>query len=80
MAKNEFESMGESFAQGSIDCTYIQLTPNRKMVENPPIDRLTWPRYENAERWPSDPFVEAHVNRLPLPREIKTTGDGDTRF
>ena len=77
--KNEFESMGASFAQGSVDCTYIQLTPNRKMVEHPPIDRLTWPRYQNAERWSSDPFVEAHMKRSGLPREIKTSGDGDTR-
>jgi hypothetical protein len=78
--KNETRPMTGEFHQGSIDCTYIQLTPNRGVVENPPIERFGWPQYQNVEQWPSNPFDEAHMNRAHLPREIKTTGDGDTRY
>ena len=80
MAKNESRSMGVEFHQGSIDCTYIQLAPNRGVIENPPVDRLEWPSYVNAERWPSSPFDEAQMSRAGLPREIMTSGDGDTRY
>lgn len=80
MAKNMSRSMSAEFSQGGIDCTYIQLAPNRGVVEHPPVERLTWPRYTNAERWSVDPFIEAHISRAGLPREIKTSGDGDTRY
>ena len=80
MAINQSRSMGVEFHQGIIDDTYIQLTPDRGVVENPPVERLAWPQYTNAEKWPHDPFVHAHVNRAHLPREIKTSGDGDTRY
>lgn len=80
MAVNNFRSMNLDFSEGSVDRTYIQLTPNRANVEHPPLDRYAWPQYTNCGLWPSDPFIEAHISRMPLPREIKTTGDGDSRF
>jgi hypothetical protein len=80
MAVNQSRSMNADFTQGSIDNTYIQLAPNRGVPENLPIERLDWPQYRNAEKWPESPFLESHVRRAPLPREIKTTGDGDSRF
>jgi len=80
MAVNESRSMNADFTQGSIDCTYIQLAPNRGNPENPPVERLEWLRYANAERWPESPFLEAHLGRAHLPRETFTTGDGDSRF
>jgi hypothetical protein len=80
MSVNQSRSMNAELTQGSVDNTYIQLTPNRGVVENPPIERLDWPQFRNAEKWPESPFLEAHVRRAPLPREVKTTGDGDSRF
>jgi len=80
MAVNQSRSMNVEFDQGSVDCTYIQLTPNRGVVENPPTERFSMPQYQNVERWPESPFLEAHVRRAPLPREVKTTGDGDSRY
>ena len=81
MAVNDSRSMNAEFSQGTIDSTYIQLTPNRGNVENPPIERYDWPQYQNVERWPESPFIESHITRRAvIPREIKTTGDGDTRF
>jgi hypothetical protein len=80
MAVNQARSMNAEFAQGSVDCTYIQLAPNRSAVENPPVDRAEWPTYRNVGQWPSNPFVEAHMWRFGLPREIMNSGDGDSRF
>ena len=80
MAVNQSRSMNADFAQGSVDNTYIQLTPNRGNVENPPVERLSWPRYQHCEEWPESPFLEAHVRRAGHPREQWTSGDGDTRF
>ena len=80
MAVNDTRSMNGDFHQGSIDNTYIQLTPDRGNVENPPVERYEWPTYANVEKWPESPFLESHVRRLAHPKEIKTTGDGDSRF
>lgn len=80
MGVNASRSMNAEFNQGSVDNTYIQLTPNRGVVENPPVERMDWPQYRNVERWPESPFLEAHVRRADHPREIWTSGDGDTRF
>lgn len=81
MAVNESRSMTGEFHQGSIDETYIQLAPDRGGVPSViPTERLTWPRYMNAERWPDDPFDESRVSRLPLPRERKTADSGDMRY
>ena len=71
MAVNNAESMNMSFAQGSIDRTYIQLNPDRKNVENPPIDRLGWPSYRNAELHADPPFLEAHIQHSMRPVERK---------
>lgn len=74
MAKNESESMNSSFAQGTVDNTYIDLTPNRKMVENPPVDRYTWPTYAQAGRHIDPPFLEAHLQHALRPVERKVSG------
>jgi hypothetical protein len=81
MAVNESRSMNAEFSQGSIDCTYIQLAPNRGgIVEHVPYDRLTWPRYQHAEEWQDGPFWQAHASRLGLPRENKVVNTGDPRY
>lgn len=73
MAKNETRSMGAEFAQGSVDSTYIQLTPDRGgRIENPPLERLTWPTYAQVALHIDPPFLEAHMRRAALPGEHKT--------
>lgn len=72
MAKNQTRSEGAEFAQGVVDSTYIQLCPNRGNVENPPVERMDWPEYAQAERHIDHPFLEAHMRRAPLPREYPT--------
>jgi hypothetical protein len=72
--KNQSRSMDAEFAQGTVDETYMQLTPDRGgVVENPPYDRMTWPTYGQAERHIDPPFLEAHMRRAALPQEHKTT-------
>lgn len=78
--KNDTRSMNVDFHQGSIDRSYIQLAPDRANVENPPTERLDWPQYRNAELWPESPFFEASIRHSMRPREIKSSGDDDTRF
>jgi len=80
MAANDSESMNMAFAQGTIDSTYIQLTPDRKNVENPPIERLTWPTYRQAEAHLDPPHLEAHLQHALRPVERKVRGGfgGDT--
>lgn len=73
MAKNNAESMNVSFVQGTVDRTYIQLTPNRKNVENPPFDRYTWPTYAQADRHIDPPFLEAHLRQASRPVEHKVS-------
>ena len=81
MAVNDTESMNVAFSQGSVDRTYIQLTPDRKNVENPPMDRLTWPQYRQAERHIDPPFLEAHIQHSMRPVEYKVRGRvEETRF
>lgn len=73
MAKNETRSMGAEFAQGTVDSTYIQLTPNRGgVIENPPLERLTWPSYNQCGLHAESPMMEAHMRRAGLPGEHKT--------
>lgn len=74
MAVNDRESMSTEFVQGTVDSTYISLTPDRKNVENPPVERLDWPTYGQAERHIDPPHLEGHVNRSGLPVERKTRG------
>jgi len=73
VAKNESESMNGAFAQGTVDSSYIALTPDRKNVENPPVERLTWPTYAQAERHIDPPHWEAHLGRAGLPVERKVS-------
>lgn len=80
MSVNQSRSMNAELAQGGVDRTYIQLTPDRGNVENPPIERMSWPTFAQVEQHVDHPMVEAHIRRAPLPREVKTTGDGDSRF
>lgn len=80
MAVNDTRSMNADFEQGSIDCTYIQLAPNRGAVENPPLERRTWPQFQHAEQWPESPFMEANLRRLANPREMQTSSGSDLRF
>jgi hypothetical protein len=81
MAVNESESMTAEFVQGTVDRTYIQLVPDRKNVENPPTDRLTWPTYRQAEQHQDPPFWESHVRRSVLPVEHKVgPAYGDARY
>lgn len=80
MAVNDSESMNLAFAQGTVDRTYIQLTPDRKNVENPPIDRLGWPTYGNAEQHIDPPFMESHLRRSLLPVEHKVRTGSDPRY
>lgn len=82
MAVNDFESMNVAFVQGTVDCTYICITPGRKNVENPPLDRLTWPTYGQAELHIDPPFLEAHLAAAARPFEHKTAASrlGDPRY
>jgi hypothetical protein len=80
MGVNQSRSMTAEFNQGIVDETYIQLTPDRGNVENPPTERYTWPQYRNVDQWPESPFLEATVRHATRPREIKTSGDSDVRY
>ena len=72
--------MTADFHQGGIDSTYMQLTPDRGNVENPPIERMGWPTYEEVELHEDHPFWEGHARRALHPHEVKTTHGGDLRF
>jgi hypothetical protein len=81
MAVNNSESMNMAFAQGSIDRTYIQLTPDRKNVEIRPVERLSWPTYAQAELHADPPFLEAHIQHSMRPVENKVRGQvSETRY
>ena len=69
MAVNSARSMMEDMHQGIIDSTYMQLTPDRANVENPPIQRMDWPTYARVEEHQDPPFIEAHARRAMLPQE-----------
>ena len=80
MAANDSRSMNADFHQGVVDRSYIQLTPDRGAVENPPLERLSWPTYGQAERHEDHPHLEGHIRRSLHPTEIKTTYGTDPRF
>lgn len=71
MAKNQTRHMDGEFHQGVVDRTYIQLCPDRGVVENPPLERLAWPTYGMAETLIDHPFMEAAIRRAPLPVEYR---------
>ncbi len=81
MAVNNSRSMNADFHQGVIDRSYIQLTPDRGVVENPPVDRLTWPTYRHAEMHIDNSHVEAALVQATRPVELLKGGDsGDPRY
>lgn len=80
MAVNDTESMNLAFAQGTVDRTYIQVAPDRKNVENPPIDRISWPTYRQAEQHIDPPFMEAHLRQALRPTERKVRTGSDPRY
>lgn len=80
MAVNDSRSMNMDFHQGSIDSTYIALAPDRGNPENPPLERLAWPRYEQAEQHKESPFFEGHLRRASMPVERKSRYGTDPRF
>jgi hypothetical protein len=80
MAVNDSRSMTADLHQGVVDSSYMQLTPNRANPENPPIERLTWPRYQNVERWCDSAFWEAKVRDSMRPIERKASYGTDSRF
>lgn len=69
MAVNNTRSMNADFHQGIIDRSYIQLTPDRGEVENPPVERLLWPTYAHAEMYADDSHIEAEIVRASRPVE-----------
>jgi hypothetical protein len=79
MAVNSSRSMNADFHQGTVDRTFMQLTPNRGNVENVPIERYAWPLFKNVDKFGESPHLEAHIRHSVHPREIKSSGDGDTR-
>lgn len=80
MAVNQERSMSAEFHQGVIDESYITITPDRGgVVLTPPVERLTWPTYGQAEKHIDHPFVENVVSRAHLPRERKTADSPDWR-
>ena len=80
MAVNDSRSMNADFHQGTIDSTYIQLSPGWSNLANPPTERLTWPRYTHVEEWSDPPFFEAHVIQARQPVERKAVYGSDPRF
>ncbi len=76
MAVNDSRSMNADFHQGVIDRSYIQLCPDRGVVENPPVDRLAWPTYRAAERFIDNSHVEAAIVQATRPVEYLKTPPG----
>jgi len=55
-----------------VDNSYIHIAPNRGgIIEHPPVERLTWPTYAQAERHREDPSVELNPYGV---AEIHTRG------
>ena len=80
MAVNSSRSMNLDFHQGVIDRSYIELTPNRGVVENPPLDRLGWPTYAHAELHIDNSHVEAAIVQATRPVESYKNQFGDARY
>lgn len=83
MAVNDTRSMNAEFSQGGVDNTYIQLTPNRGCVENPPLERIGQPQFRNVDRWIDHSHIEASFQHSLRPVEYKTgaaAAASDPRF
>jgi hypothetical protein len=70
MAVNQSRDMSSEFHQGIEENSYMQLTPNRANVENPPLERLQWPTYGQVLLHRHDPMV----SRRPVSHEVHTSG------
>jgi hypothetical protein len=73
MAVNQSRNMSAEFHTGIEENSYMQLTPNRGgVIENPPIERLSWPTYAQClqHRDAADPFA----GRRPVAHEVHTGG------
>lgn len=72
MAVNRSRDVSIEFHQGIVDNSYMQLCPNRGgVIENPPLDRLSWPTYPQVEQHREDLSVELNPYGL---AEIQTRG------
>ena len=81
MAVNDSRSMIADLHEGITDNSYMHLTPDRGNVENPPLERMTWPTYAQVEKHEDPPFIESHVRRAVLPKERRSANqDSDLRF
>ena len=81
MAVNSERSMNVDFHQGVIDRSYIQLTPDRGgIVENPPVERLAWPRFGYCEQLNDNPHIEAIFVQATKPVEHVKNQYGDQRY
>ena len=75
MAVNQSRSMNQDFGPGTIDSSYISITPDRGgVLGSIPAERLMWPTYAQAERHQGDPFGPARAAKNARPVEIKTRG------
>lgn len=54
-------SLNDELQQGVCDNSYISITPNRGEVENPPVDRYSWPYFAAVDLGRDDPFREARM-------------------
>ena len=79
MAVNDTRSMNLDFHEGGTDSSYIKIAPDRVAIENPPLERLEWPQYRNAEIGKDHSHLEAHLRRSVLPVERKAVYGSDPR-
>lgn len=80
MAVNQSRSMSAEFGMGTVDSTYISLSPDRGGVSGIPVERLSWPRYRLAGQFQDSPFSEATVARADMPVERKSRYGSDPRY
>lgn len=69
MAVNVSRSMNEELRQGLRDGKYIHLSPDWGVNANPPVERLSWPTFQRAER-----HTECDCYEPITPREAAPSG------
>ncbi|MGA7535539.1 MAG: hypothetical protein WBW27_27045 [Pseudolabrys sp.] len=62
-------SMRAELEQGIRDHTYMQLQQDWSINSNPPVERLSWPNYQQVERHAEGPvqMLEPMTPREPAP-------------
>jgi hypothetical protein len=70
MAVNVSRSMNDELEQGLRDGKYIHLSPDWGVNSNPPVERMSWPTYQRAER-----HTECDCYEEITPREAGPVGD-----